>query len=296
MALLAEEDRVGFLELVDGGAFAAVDLGPVVTEAFKVVTLGNGGAFEDADSAAGEETDQGGPVVDLAFGRGAAIGEFVTRAVLGDGPGEGGDVAHEVEAVVDAVDRHVEQVTSAGAGLELSPAPTGFGPVEEALAAEVTGHSECAGVDEMPEVAHRGGEAVGEGGHVADVVPLRFEEHLAGFGEVEAQRFFAHDMLAGANAGESDGAMTVVGGGDDDGVDVGIGGDLFVFGGDFGGAPVGEPLLEEGLVGVAVGDEFGARIELDPGDVVVIGDGTGTDDGVADRSGHRRGTRGFWRR
>ena len=54
-------------------------------------------------------------------------------------------------------------------------------------------------------------------------------------------------------------------------------GDFLVIGSRPRNAPIAEPLFEQGLVGVTDGDQFGPRINMDPGNVVVVGDRAGPD-------------------
>ena len=68
------------------------------------------------------------------------------------------------------MNRHVEEVTRAGGVFVLTPAPTGFRPIEEALAAEVARFADRTGLQQVAQVAHRRSKAIREGGHVDDLL------------------------------------------------------------------------------------------------------------------------------
>ena len=137
LAGLAQEDRVRLVQAIDGRAFRAVDLGPLVAEAVAVVALGQRRPFPDPGRPAGELADQARPVVDVRRGARLAVGGPVAGGEPGDGAADPRDRAEQVDGEVDPVDRHVEEVARAGPVLVLPPAPARLGPVEEPLRAEV---------------------------------------------------------------------------------------------------------------------------------------------------------------
>ncbi len=72
------------------------------------------------------------------------------------------------------------------------------------LRPEVPGDAQGPRFDQVAEVAHRGGEAVGEGRHVNDAGVASGLVHEADLVGVAAQRLLAHDVLAVFGGGEGD--------------------------------------------------------------------------------------------
>ena len=70
--------------------------------------------------------------------------------------------------------------------------------------------------------------------------------------------------------------------GDDHGIDVRIGANLFVIGRDVVDGPVPLALFEQAGTGIAGRHQLGAWIEADPRHMVIITDRTRTEDGDAD--------------
>ena len=141
-AMSSEGDVVGVGELVGGGAFAAVDFGPFVSDAAVIVAFHEGAPFPDSDGPGFEEADQAGPVINFGGRAGFAICGLISGGELCDSTAERADRSEEIVSEVDAVDGHIEEVTGPGEGLDLPPSPAGFGKIEEALAAEVSGYAE----------------------------------------------------------------------------------------------------------------------------------------------------------
>ena len=110
-------------------------------------------------------------------------------------------------------------------------------------------------MEEVFHVAHGRSEAIGEGGHVSDACIARRAVHFGGFGEVESEWFFAHDVFAMANAFECLFAVDEVGSGDDDGIDIGISSELSEVVVCFDRAPLGLALQQQFVVGIADGGE-----------------------------------------
>ncbi len=73
--------------------------------------------------------------------------------------------------------------------------------------------------------------------------------------------------------------------GDDHRIDIRIVRDVLILRRDLRDPPVLDPLLEQLFVGVTDRDQLGPLVDPDAGDVVVIRDGTGSDDGVANGMG-----------
>ena len=113
----------------------------------------------------------------------------------------------------------------------------------------------------------------------------RGQVHLGRIGKVEAQRLLAHHMLAAGNAGQRDLLVREVGRRNDDRVDVGIVGDLLIIRRDLLTPPVAHSLPQQLFVRVANGDQFGPRINGDAGNMVIIGNRPGSDDGVTNHEG-----------
>src|SRR4029079_10763948 len=87
--------------------------------------------------------------------------------------------------------------------------------------------------------------------------------------------------------GKRDRFVREIGSGNDDRVDVRIGTEGFVIGRDVIATPVGAALVEELAAGVADAGQAGTGIDADGGNVVIITDRAGTDDGDADGIGGR---------
>jgi len=89
-------------------------------------------------------------------------------------------------------------------------------------------NAELAARDEVPQIPHRWREAVSEGGHVPEALLAGLGAHRSRFAGIEAQRLFAHDVLAPLETCHRDGKMRVVRGADDDRIDRRVGGDVGV--------------------------------------------------------------------
>jgi hypothetical protein len=114
--------------------------------------------------------------------------------------------------------------------------------------------------------------------------------HPANLLRVEPERLLAHRVLAVLRGRQGDRPVGEVRRGDDDGVDLRIGAERLGVGGDLLDPPIGLPLFQQRRIGVADGNQPGARIESDARDVVVIADRARADDGDPDG-----GLLGFWR-
>src|SRR5205085_1196329 len=158
----AEHDLIGHVKAIDGRTFGAIDFGPLVAKAFEAVAFGQRRAFPDARRSAGELADQTGPIVDVARRAVAAVGRFGARGEAGSRTADSLERSHQILREVDAVNRHVEQIARARFVLVLPPAPACLRPVQESLAAKMPQLAERATRREMPHVAHRWGEAIGE--------------------------------------------------------------------------------------------------------------------------------------
>jgi hypothetical protein len=141
------------------------------------------------------------------------------------------------------MDRHIKQVACARQFFVLSPGPACLGPIQEPLAAKVPWLAQRAAFHKMPHITHRRRKAVGESGHVHDmVVACRFV-HMAHFAGIQTQRLLAHDMLAGGCCGKRDWFVRKVRCGDHHCVNRRILAYRFVVGGDFVNLPIGPPLI-----------------------------------------------------
>ena len=122
--------------------------------------------------------------------------------------------------VVEPVRKHVAQFARAGHVAELPPADAAVAPVLQTAGADVIRLTDIAVLDEVFHVAHRRHKAIGERGHVADVVLAGATEHVERLLPVHAKRFFAEDVLAVFGGGNRHRRVGEVRRGDDDGVNV----------------------------------------------------------------------------
>lgn len=208
------------------GPFAAVELDGVEAAPAFIAAAGEFAAFEDAGGAVGELGDEGNPIVEVT---GVTLAQGMDVDEVGDEPPDGAD---EVKGEIDAVAEHVAELAGAGEALDLAPSEGSCAPVLEAAGAVMIGLAQVAAGHEVAEVAHGGDEPVGEGGHVPDLGAVGGVGHGAGVGGVERQGLFAEDMFAAGDGGVGDGGVGMVGGGDDDGVDVVPSDDVAVIRGD----------------------------------------------------------------
>ena len=146
----------------------------------------------------------------------------------------------------------------------------------------MSGFAQRTTLDEMAEVSHGRGKAVGERRHVPHSFGLGGIVHFGCFRVAHAERFFAHDMLTAADTGESDFFMSEIRRGDDDRIDVFVVGDLVKVGCVLRWTPFVLALIQELFVRIADRSQFATGIDTDPGDMMKIGNQTSSDDGDAD--------------
>jgi len=116
---------------------------------------------------------------------------------------------------------------------------------------------------------------------VLDALVASGSVHLGRVSEVEPQRFLAHHVLSPGDAGQRDLFVREIRRGNDHRIDIGVVRDLLVTRRRVLDAPLGLPFRQQFLVGVTDGNQFGPRVDGDPRNMVIIGDSTGTDNGVA---------------
>ncbi len=133
--------------------------------------------------------------------------------------------------------------------------------------------SQVATLDEIFQIAHRGGEAIGESGHVDHARTIGRVGHFLHFAGVQPQWLFAHDVLAATGGGDRNLLVREIRGGDQHAVNVIGGADLAIVGRDPLDTPFRAAVVEQLGIGVAGGDQRGARIEPDARHVVIIADG-----------------------
>ena len=126
------------------------------------------------------------------------------------------------------MNRHVEQVAGTGFVFVLPPAPAGLVPVQKPLAAKVARLAESSRLHQVSHVAHRRSEAVRERGHVPHAFVTCSAVHLGRLLEVQAERFFAHDVLTVLDTGQRLLAMDEIRRRHDDRIDVRVGRDVLV--------------------------------------------------------------------
>jgi hypothetical protein len=114
-----------------------------------------------------------------------------------------------------------------------------------------------------------------------------------GLGVGEGEGLFAEDVFAVGEGVEGNGGMGMVGGGDDDGVDVFAADDLVEVGGGEGGAGELAGAFEGIRVGITEGEELGSGAEGEAWEVVLEGDGTATDEGDVEGSHGEAGSSEF---
>jgi len=139
---------------------------------------------------------------------------------------------------------------------------------------------------QVPHVSHRRREAIGERSHMDNPGVAAGVIHLADFAGVEAERLFAHHVLAMFGGSQRDGEVSEVRRGNDDGVDAGVSAELLVVGGQVRDSPVLAALLQKFRTGIASAYELGPRVKPNTGDVVIVADGSGADDGDVNGGGH----------
>ena len=187
---------------------------------------------------------------------------------------------------VDAVDRHVEQVAGAGQvpGTAASPNSSRASPRNRWLR-KCRGSPSCAAGDQMLQIAHRRGKAIGERRHVHHAGVAGRVIHLAHFAGVQAQRLLAHHVLAVRRGGQRRSAVCVkLGVAMITASTFGIGADRLADRCVTLSMPQSAAALVQQLgIGVAGGHQRGPRIEPDGRHVVIIADRAGADDGDADR-------------
>ena len=262
-----------------------------MTETFPVVALGERGAFPDPYSAAFKIPDESRPVVDFRGGAGGAVSGLGSLGEPGYRTADFLDGPQQLLGEVDSMNGHVEQVAGARLVLILAPPPAGLGKIQEALAAEMPGCSKVAFLNQVLQVAHRRREAIGKGGHVNHSCGLRRAVHRGDLVRTQAERFFAHDVLAAGRGRDRKLLVGEVRRGDDDSIHILVREDLFRVGGDLVDLPVDLAFLKKSFVGIADGHQPGPRIEPDSGNVVVVAHQASADDGKVDlvfcTRGHR---------
>ena len=144
---------------------------------------------------------------------------------------------------------------------------------------------QCAACGQMPHIAHRRGEAVGEGRHVDDFGVACRMVHRPHLVRIESKRLFAHDVLAMGCGGERHLAMGEIWRGDDHRVDVGICAYFAVVGRRPLDVPIRPALLQQSFTGVADGHQLGAGVDADAGDVMIVAYRAGAYNRDADRGG-----------
>ena len=223
LAGLAQQDRVRLVQAVDGRALRAVDLGPLVAEAVAAVALGQRRPLPDAGRAAGELADQARPVVDLRGGAGLAVGRHGPAGRTGRRRRRRGAIGPS-RSMAKSIRWIVMSNRSPAPALSL------YCRQPQLVSGQSRNRCErkCRGVprapvfQEVPQVAHRRGEAVREGRHVDDARVAGRLVHRADLAGVQPERLLAHDVLARPRRRHGDRRVGEVGRGDDDRVDVAV--------------------------------------------------------------------------
>ena len=241
----------------------------------------------------GEVPGDGGGAEGIGEGPGDDAGDGVdVIEVVEVAPGGGADPEGPIEAGRDrlAGDGEVDGgVLSAVAfdvgGFEIVVEPAG--PEEGAQGIEQgeggLDLAEAAGADELDDAADGGDGAVLGAGLEDAGVAADGRDELAAFVERDGDGFFAVDVFAGLGGVDGHEGVPVVGGDDDDGVDIGAGEDfaVVVVGGaggvGAGGAAGGDDGIDGGFGGIAA-------------DAIDIADGEELDGGVAGEAAEMAGT------
>ena len=104
---------------------------------------------------------------------------------------------------------------------------------------------------------------------------------VAHFPRVQTQRLLAHHVFAAGGGGHRQGNVREIRRRNDHGIDVRIVANLLVIGRDVVDGPVAFALLQQAGIGIARSHQCGAWVEANPRHMVIVTDGTGTDDGDA---------------
>ena len=152
--MLANQNVVGIDQLINRRAFAAVDFRPLEADPIVVVSFHQCAPFPDPDCSGFECSNQGRPVVHFGGFARLAIDGFVSRNKSFHRTTDALDRTHEILSEVDAVDRHIVQITSSCQFFVLTPAPAGFGEIEKPLTAEMARLAQSSALDQMAEITH----------------------------------------------------------------------------------------------------------------------------------------------
>ena len=169
LAGLAEQDRVGLVQAVDGRAFRAVDLGPLVAEAVAAVALGQRRPFPDAGRPASRTRRSG-----TTSRRPPTAGRACRRAVRSRGANRATAPQTRSIGPSRSMAKSIRWIVMSNR----SPAPAlslycrqpqlVSGQSRNRCERKCRGVPSAPGLEQVPQVAHRRGEAIGEGRHVDD--------------------------------------------------------------------------------------------------------------------------------
>lgn len=195
-----------------------------------------------------------------------------------------GQAAEGVAGGVDAVASNVEECAAAAVDLIADVGGVVVEVAEEAGdGAEL---ADAAFAQELPEAQPLGVGADHEGFADFDSGDCTDGEEGSGFGDSEAEGFFAEDVLAGFSGFDGPGDVKLVGQGIVDGVDFGVGEEFFVAAVGFWDVEFGGGLLRAGEVARSDGGDGREFAELHGGNDLFEADVGGAEDAPAELIRH----------
>ena len=180
---------------------------------------------------------------------------------------------------VDAVNADVGQCPSAGRPTILEPAAElGTAADDDGVRPNPRHLAKLTRVDQRSQPLHLRMKPPDVGDHQFSLGRFGGRDHALCFFDGDRHRFLAQNVLAGLQHLPRDGRVQVIGNGDDDRVDLGIGRQAIEIGESFFDAMLVRQSLQGGLVPVADGDDLGAGVGQQNGKVKVANDGPRSED------------------